>query len=185
MDDVTGIYWSMREMRKACKILVIKPEWKKSIEKPSYRWEYYITVERVKRESKIVDRIYLAESKILSWDYVNTAMNIRDSMKGKEFLDWVINRFWRRKLFRGVGRELDISALRTHGWYYERSRCLKGKGSVMSLWDIISARIQSDTIFFKWEKSEQKYFDKIEYSKLLSFLELSMPFSSEGFKQKQ
>jgi hypothetical protein len=74
-------------MRKACKILVIKPEWKKSIEKPSYRWEYYITVERVKRESKIVDRIYLAESKILSWDYVNTAMNIRDSMKGKEFLD--------------------------------------------------------------------------------------------------
>jgi hypothetical protein len=64
------------EMRKAYSIMVRKPEWKRPLGRPRYRWEVDVRMGIGEKGRECVDWIRLAQDRDQWWDLVNMVMNI-------------------------------------------------------------------------------------------------------------
>ena len=77
----------MGDMRGVYRVLVGKPEGKRSLGRPRCRWEDNINIDLLEVECKGMDWIELAQDRDRWRAFVNAVMNVRGSIKCGEFLD--------------------------------------------------------------------------------------------------
>jgi hypothetical protein len=73
----TGYVALMGKMRNPCRILVGKPEEKRSLGRSRHVWEANIKLDLREIEWKGVDWMHLAQDRDLWWTLVNTVTNLR------------------------------------------------------------------------------------------------------------
>ena len=77
----------MGDMRGVYRVLVGKPEGKRSLGRPRCRWEDNINIDLLEVECKSMDWIELAQDRDRWRAFVNAVMNVRGSIKCGGFLD--------------------------------------------------------------------------------------------------